>query len=127
MGRYLEIPEGLVEGYGGHSKRAPTSPEKEAVKGVKDGCHTPNDCGWALKPSYRLRRPQILLRCTKAGAVAAPNSIPVNVGVNAAKVCANAKIVTVLVTDATSLTTRLPCAVLPMASSREMMIPRALW
>jgi hypothetical protein len=37
MGRYLGILEGLVEGYGGHSKRAPASPEKEAVKGVDNG------------------------------------------------------------------------------------------
>jgi hypothetical protein len=35
--QYLEIPEGLVEGYGGHSKRAPATPEVESVIGVDDG------------------------------------------------------------------------------------------
>jgi hypothetical protein len=90
-------------------------------------CLTPNHCGWAPQPSYRLRRPHIPPRCTKAGAVAAPNSLPVKVGVNAAKVSDNAGIATVLVNVVRSLTTGLPCAVLPMTPSQEMMIPRALW
>ncbi len=75
-------------------------------------CLIPNDCGWAPQPSYRLRRPHIPPRCTKAGAVAAPNSLLVNEGVSVAKVGDNAEIATVLVNVATSLTTKPPCAVL---------------
>jgi hypothetical protein len=35
MSRYLEIPEGLAQGYGGTSMRAPATPEVKSVVGAQ--------------------------------------------------------------------------------------------
>ncbi len=92
MGGYLEIPEGLVEGYATHSKRAPATPEKQTVirsdngprpslptaKRLKMGSsvklppqkslqssplHKGRCCNWCTKASMCQRR----CKCRKAG------------------------------------------------------------